>query len=453
VEQATGFIGMDVHKDTIAIAVTATGDAGKATPYGTFSNTAAALEKLVKRLRQAGSGPLKFCYEAGPCGYGVHRTLTRLGEDCMVVAPSMIPRKSGDRQKNDERDAASLAVLHRGGLVTAVWVPDASHEAMRDLIRTRVARGEGSAHGPSTTECISAAPRADLSQRPEGLDQGASRMAGRPELRPVLEKSIEAVRLGEQRRDRIEGYLRAQIPTWSLFPLVRNLSALRGLDTIASAGLAAAIGDPSRFASAPDFMAYLGLVPSEHSSGPKRRIGAITKAGDVHARTLLINQPPPGLAFEISETVDGGNGRTATRRHAVCQETAWLTSDRRYPGEPRFPDLAMIGRVESEVERDGKIERETRYYVSSAALSAEMFGRVVRGHWGIENRLHWILDVVFREDLARLRSGNAHANMAIARHTALNLLSDARPTTSFKNRRKKAGWNVDYLETVLRRTA
>ena len=83
-------------------------------------------------------------------------------------------------------------------------------------------------------------------------------------------------------------YLRAQIPTWSLFPLVQNLGALRGLDTIASAGLAAAIGDPSRFASAPDFMAYLGLVPSEHSSGPKRRIGAITKSGDIHARTLLI---------------------------------------------------------------------------------------------------------------------------------------------------------------------
>jgi len=96
------------------------------------------------------------------------------------------------------------------------------------------------------------------------------------------------VRLGEQRRDRVDGYLRAQIPSWSLFPLVQNLCVLRGLDTIASAGLAASIGDPSRFASAPDFMAYLGLVPSEQSSGPKRRIGAITKTGDVHARTLLI---------------------------------------------------------------------------------------------------------------------------------------------------------------------
>ena len=96
------------------------------------------------------------------------------------------------------------------------------------------------------------------------------------------------MRLGEQRRDRVDGYLRAQIPTWSLFPLVQNLSALRGLDTIASAGLAAAIGDPSRFVSAPNLMAYLGLVPSEHSTGPKRRIGAITKAGDAERRQLTV---------------------------------------------------------------------------------------------------------------------------------------------------------------------
>jgi transposase len=95
--------------------------------------------------------------------------------------------------------------------------------------------------------------------------------------------------VSEQRRDRVDGYLRMQIPTWSLFPLVQNLCALRGLDMIASAGLAAAIGDPSRFVRAPHFMAYLGLVPSEHTSGPKRRIGAITKTGDVHARTLLID--------------------------------------------------------------------------------------------------------------------------------------------------------------------
>ena len=125
-EQPTRFIGMDVHKETIVAAITAAGEVGKAVSYGTHPNTAASLGKLVKRLRESGTGPLKFVYEAGPSGYGVHRTLSRLGEDCMVAASSMIPRKSGDRQKNDKRDAASLAVLHRGGLLTAVWAPDPS---------------------------------------------------------------------------------------------------------------------------------------------------------------------------------------------------------------------------------------------------------------------------------------------------------------------------------------
>jgi transposase len=116
----------------------------------------------------------------------------------------------------------------------------------------------------------------------------ADQTFAQPAQRIVLEESIEAVRLSEQRRDRVDGYLRAQIPSWSLFPLVQNLCALRGLDMIASAGLAAAIGDPSRFATAPYFTAYLGMVPSEHTSGPKRCIGAIIKAGDIHARTMLI---------------------------------------------------------------------------------------------------------------------------------------------------------------------
>ena len=292
-EQATRFVGMDVHKDTIVVAVTATGEVGKAMAYGTFPNTTAALEKLVKRLRQAGSGPIKFCYEAGPCGYGVHRALTKMGEDCMVVAPSMIPRKSGDRQKTDKRDADGLAVLHRGGLLTAVWVPDAAHEAMRDLIRARLAAIRAVR---AARQQLSAFLLRHERIYPEGRTAWTKAHRGwlvdqsfaHPAQQIVLEECIEAVRSGEQRRDRVDGYLHAQIPTWSLFPLVQNLCALRGLDTIASAGLAAAIGDPSRFASAPDFMAYLGLVPSEHSSGPKRHIGAITKAGDVHARTLLI---------------------------------------------------------------------------------------------------------------------------------------------------------------------
>ena len=292
-DQPTRFVGMDVHKDTIVVAVTSMGDVGKATFYGTIPNTTAALEKLVQRLRAAGSGPLKFCYEAGPCGYGVHRTLTRLGEDCLVVAPSMIPRRSGDRQKNDKRDASALAVLHRGGLLTAVWVPDEAHEAMRDLVRARQAAVRA---GRAARQQLSGFLLRHERTYPTGRRAWTKAHRGwladqsftQPAQQIVLQESIEAVRLAEQRLDRVDGHLRAQIPSWSLLPLVQNLCALRGVDVIVAAGLAAAIGDPARFATAPAFMAYLGLVPSEHSSGQRRRIGAITKSGDIHARTMLI---------------------------------------------------------------------------------------------------------------------------------------------------------------------
>ena len=126
-----------------------------------------------------------------------------------------------------------------------------------------------------------------------------------------------------------------------------------------------------------------------------------------------------------------------------------MFSDRRYPDEPAFPHLAMIGMVESETERGGKVERERRYYLGSAKLSAETFARAVRAHWGVENNLHWTLDVVFRDDLARLRTGHGPENMAVVRHMALNLLSQAKPNTSLKNRRKRAGWNTTYLEQLI----
>jgi predicted transposase YbfD/YdcC len=167
----------------------------------------------------------------------------------------------------------------------------------------------------------------------------------------------------------------------------------------------------------------------------------------------LFDDPPDNVVFGTEKTVDLTGGRIETRGHTVCHKVDWMTSDRRYPGEPVFPDLAMIGRIETEVDRNGKVERETRYYLCSLALTAPTFARAVRAHWGVENRLHWVLDVIFREDLARFRTGDGAQNMAIIRHTALNLLSQAKPTVSLKNRRKRAGWNVNYLETVIRQTA
>jgi predicted transposase YbfD/YdcC len=162
--------------------------------------------------------------------------------------------------------------------------------------------------------------------------------------------------------------------------------------------------------------------------------------------------PPPG-AVETCTTTDGDHGRIEVRRHAVCHDVAWLPSDRRYPGEVAFPGLAMLGMVESTTGRGGKTSRERRYHLGSARLDAATFAYAVRAHWGIENRLHWVLDVVFRDDLARLRTGHGPENMAVIRHMAVNLLRQAAPSVSLKNRRKRAGWNTAFLETLIRQTA
>src|SRR4030081_1512399 len=132
----TRFIGLDIHKERISVAVAESGRLGAVKYLGEIANDPGAISKLCDRLRRPGK-PLAFCYEAGPCGYGIHRQLTRLGHWCDVVAPSLIPTKAGDRVKTNRRDATMLARLHRAGELTPVWVPDAAHEAMRDLVRAR----------------------------------------------------------------------------------------------------------------------------------------------------------------------------------------------------------------------------------------------------------------------------------------------------------------------------
>lgn len=153
------------------------------------------------------------------------------------------------------------------------------------------------------------------------------------------------------------------------------------------------------------------------------------------------------------ETVDGDHGRIETRRHAVSRDIGWLRADRAAPGEPRFPGLKAIARVEAEVESGGKTTIARRYYLSSAPLDAQTFARAVRAHWGVENRLHWVMDVVFHDDLARLRTRHGPENMAIVKHMALNLLNQTTRNDSLKTRRKRAGWDDDYLHAVITQTA
>jgi len=161
-------------------------------------------------------------------------------------------------------------------------------------------------------------------------------------------------------------------------------------------------------------------------------------------------EPPADMLEPLHETIDADHGRIEIRRHSVCHDVGWLFSDRRYTDEPRFPHLAMIGMVETKVQRHGKTEQERRYYLSSAKLDAKTFAHAVRAHWGIENRLHWVLDVVFHDDLARLRTDNGPHNMALVRHIAMNLVRNPKDKHSLKVRRKLANLNQDYLETLIR---
>ena len=156
----------------------------------------------------------------------------------------------------------------------------------------------------------------------------------------------------------------------------------------------------------------------------------------LHAEIARYFQDGPATTFDRLATTDGDHGRIEIRRHLVTRDVAWLTGDRRHPGEPRFPGLAVVGMVEAAVERAGTTSIARRYYLSSMPLDAATFARAVRAHRGIENRLHWVLDVVFRDDLARLRTRHGPENMATIRHMAINLVRDAHGRHSLKVRRK-----------------
>lgn len=159
--------------------------------------------------------------------------------------------------------------------------------------------------------------------------------------------------------------------------------------------------------------------------------------------------PPADMILPSHVTTDADHGRIEERRHSVCHNTEWLFSDRRYPDEPQFPHLAMIAMVENHVERDGQKSSERRYYLSSAKLDPQAFAAAVRAHWGIENRLHWVLDVVFHDDLARLRTGAGPQNMAVVKHIAMNMVRNPTDKHSLKVRRKRANLDPDYLETLI----
>ena len=284
------YIGLDVHKETIAVALAEGSMRGEVREYGQISNTPAALTRLSIKLSRPGS-VLRFCYEAGPCGYGIQRQMAAAGHDCVVVAPSLIPRKPGDRIKTDRRDAINLAGLHRAGALTAVWVPDPAHEAVRDLVRARLAAVRSLRQARQQLSGFLLRHGHHYS-RPAWTLMHRRWLAGlrfeQPAHHIVLEDCIATIEAATARRDRLTAQIEAMLADWVLAPVVHALQSLRGMALVSAATVIAELGDITRFANPRQLMAYLGLVPSEHSSGGTRRQGGVTKAGNSTARRMLI---------------------------------------------------------------------------------------------------------------------------------------------------------------------
>ena len=169
----------------------------------------------------------------------------------------------------------------------------------------------------------------------------------------------------------------------------------------------------------------------------------------LHAEIESYFATAPAAEVEKVETIDKEHGRFEVRNYSVSHKVDWYAAERSYPGAPRFPQLTTIAMVESRIERGDKIESERRSYISSRALSAASFGVAARDHWAIENKLHWVLDVTFREDLSRLRTGHGAKNMAVVRHFALNLVRQVADKRSIKRRRKRAAFDPQYLLEIL----
>lgn len=288
---STLYVGLDVHKDSIAVAYVAKEHDAEVIYLGTIGTRQADIDQLIRKM-QSKAKHLVFVYEAGPCGYWLYRYLTKKGHVCWVVAPSLIPKKAGDRVKTDRRDAIQLARLMRSGDLSPVYVPKVEDEAIRDLTRAR----EDAIRDLKTAKFRLKAflLRHDIRYTgraawgPAHLRWLSEVVCPTPAQQIVFQEYVRAVNEHTERLQRLEQELQDHVKTWRLQPVVEALQALRGVQFTVAVTLVAELGDLTRFDNPRQLMKYLGLIPSEYSSGERRRQGAITKAGNTHARRALV---------------------------------------------------------------------------------------------------------------------------------------------------------------------
>ena len=287
------FIGLDTHKEFNEVAYIEEHRGAQPVHLGRIPSSKVAVQKLVRQFESKYPGAtLHFVYEAGPCGYWIYRLITSLGHCCYVVAPSLIPKKSGEKIKTDKRDALKLSKLLKSEDLTPIYVPEPEDEAVRDLSRAREVAMKDLKDAKYQLKAlllrnnINYKGTANWTQK--HLRWLTELVLPHPAQHIVLQEFLHTITERISRLERLDNELTHHVHQWRYYPVVKAIQAMRGVRLLVATGVVAELGDLSRFDHPRKLMSYLGLVPSEHSSGGKRHIGAITKCGNGRARRLLV---------------------------------------------------------------------------------------------------------------------------------------------------------------------
>ncbi|WP_199609534.1 IS110 family RNA-guided transposase [Flocculibacter collagenilyticus] len=287
------FIGLDTHKAFVEVAYIEDNCGAQPIHFGRISSAKIAIKKLIRKFESKyPHATLHFVYETGPCGYWIYRLITSLGHCCYVVAPSLIPKKPGERIKTDKRDALKLAKLLKSEDLTPIYVPEPEDEAIRDLSRAREVAMKDLKDAKYQLKALLLRNNINYTGTAnwsfKHLRWLTEIVLPHPAQQIVLQEYLQTINERLARLKRLDNELEHHVKSWRYYPVVKAIQAMRGVRLLVAAGVIAELGDLTRFDHPRKLMSYLGLVPSEHSSGGKRNIGAITKCGNGRARRLLV---------------------------------------------------------------------------------------------------------------------------------------------------------------------